>query len=322
MKAKLMNGMLTHTPARERFSLEDIREKFTGIQSHLKNCVNLSSEEKMVLHAEAELLSQTELGRFLIMNDGAISGWWTYYCILGYKNYAITNLLEKFLLEEAPVFLATRERFGHFQSIIRQQIEENSAIDQPMKLATIPGGMAADLLTLDLSGDLNIDNLQFINIDLDDAVLSLAIDLAKQLNSEIPLTCYHEDAWALSAHEEYDLVASNGLNIYVPDREKVVALYKGLFATLKPGGTLVTSTLTPPPYDPQCEWHREKIDQVALARQASVFAQLLQATWSNFCTTPEMLSRLTEAGFVDIKVIPDLANIFPTFVGKKPFKVS
>ncbi|HGC5940592.1 TPA: hypothetical protein ACIZCU_001402 [Legionella pneumophila] len=61
----------------------------------------------------------------------------------------------------------------------------------------------------------------------------------------------------------------------------------------------------------------KNIDQAALARQAGIFAQILQATWSNFCTTDEMTERLTEAGFVDIKVIPDSRNIFPTFVGHK-----
>lgn len=58
----------------------------------------------------------------------------------------------------------------------------------------------------------------------------------------------------------------------------------------------------------------------ALARQAGIFAHILQATWSNYCSTEDMVARLTEAGLVDVKVIPDNANIFPTFVGRKSIK--
>ena len=266
---------------------------------------------------DADQLSQTELGRFLIANNGALSGWWTYYCILGFRQYEITNPVERFLLEEAPVILATRERFGHFQSIMRQVIEKSCYETQPIKMASIPGGMAADLFTLDSNIDLRRCRLQFVNIDLDEAVFSLSQNLAKQLDCKIPLECRHEDAWSLSAKEEFELVASNGLNIYVPQREKVIALYESLLKTLKPGGTLITSTLTPPPPHASCEWNMGRIDQSALSRQAGIFAQILQATWSNYCTTEEMVARLTAAGLVDIKVIPDSRNMFPTFVGYK-----
>ena len=312
-----MGGMLTHTPAKERFSLNDVNDKLLAIQNGLKTHANLTPHAKMQLSIEAEQLSQTELGRFLITNNGALSGWWTYYCILGYKQYEITNPVEQFILEKAPGFLSTRERFGHFQSVMQKVIEKSCHETQPIKMASIPGGMAADLLTLDPKLDLKRGQLQFVNIDLDEAVFSLSQNLAKQLDCKIPLECRHEDAWKLSANEEFDLVASNGLNIYVPEREKVIALYENLLKTLKPGGTLVTSTLTPPPNNAKCEWNMKNIDQTALARQIGIFAQILQATWSNYCTTDEMIERLTEAGFVDIKVIPDSRNMFPTFVGHK-----
>jgi SAM-dependent methyltransferase len=309
--------MLTHTPARERFSLNDVNDKLLAIQNGLRDHATLTPHAKMQLSIEAEQLSQTELGRFLITNNGALSGWWTYYCILGYRQSPITNPVEKFLLEEAPTVLATRERFGHFQTVMREVIEKSCHETKPIKMASIPGGMAADLLTLEPTINLNRCQLQFINIDLDEAVFSLAQELAKALNCKIPLECRHEDAWKLSAREEFDLVASNGLNIYVSEREKVIALYASLLKTLKPGGTLVTSTLTPPPNRAKCEWNMRNIDQPALSRQAGIFAQILQATWSNFCTTDEMVERLTEAGFRNIKVIPDSRNMFPTFVGHK-----
>lgn len=245
-------GMLTHTPSQERFSLNDVKDKLLAIQDSLKNHASLTPHAKMQLSIEAEQLSQTELGRFLITNNGALSGWWTYYCILGHKKSQITNPVENFLLEEAPTVLATRERFGHFQSVMQQVIEKSCHETQPIKMASIPGGMAADLLTLALSVNLNRCQLQFVNIDLDEAVFSLSQELAKTIDCKIPLECRHEDAWKLSAREEFSLIASNGLNIYVPEREKIVALYESLLKALKPGGTLVTSTLTPPPNHAKC----------------------------------------------------------------------
>lgn len=312
-------GMLTHVPSQERPSLNMIHEKLARIEQDIQNHSSLSPTEKIALSNEAKNLSDFELGRFLIANQGALSGWWTYYCILGYKRYKISNPVEHFLLEEAPIILATRERFGHFQKAIKQIIKENCYNTPAMKIASIPGGMAADLLTLDLDIDPKKCLLEFVNIDLDSSMFTIAKELAATTKCNIPLNCYCQDAWLLDFKEQFDLVASNGLNIYVSKREKVVALYKSIVKTLKPGGALVTSALTIPPGRKEiCEWNFAKIDETALARQARIFTQILQATWSNFCSTEDMVSRLKEAGIIDIHVIPDSRNMFPTFVGRKP----
>lgn len=218
------------------------------------------------------------------------------------------------------MILATREQFNHFQTIMRKVIDEHCYETQPIKIATIPGGMAADLLTLEPHIDLKRCQLKFINIDLDGAVLSLSKELASTLGCKIPLECRQKDAWTLETENEFDVVTSSGLNPYVPQREKVVALYEGFLKALKPGGTLITSALTPPLSNPLCEWNKKNINMEALARQAGIFAHILQATWSNYCSTEDMVARLTEAGLVDVKVIPDNANIFPTFVGRKSIK--
>jgi SAM-dependent methyltransferase len=311
--------MLTHVPNQERPSFDMIKEKIGRIQCGIQNNLLLSSAEKMALSNEAKKLSEFEFGRFLIANQGGWSGWWTYYCILGYKQYRISNSLDRFLLEEAPTVLATRERFCHFQKVIKQVIDNNCHNTPTMKLASIPGGMAADLLTLDLEIDPKKCRLEFVNIDLDSSVFALAKNLAAVTKCKAAFTCQCQDAWSLDSKNEFDLVASNGLNIYVPERKKVIALYESIIKALKPGGTLVTSALTIPPHRKEpCEWNFANIDQTALARQAGIFAHILQATWSNFCTTQDMIARLTEAGIVDVHVIPDRGNIFPTFVGRKP----
>tara|TARA_B100000989_G_C19532054_1_gene470628 strand:- start:6206 stop:6673 length:468 start_codon:yes stop_codon:yes gene_type:complete len=154
---------------------------------------------------------------------------------------------------------------------------------------------------------------------LDNSVFSLAQQLAAQLNVNRPFELRCQDAWELKEHNEFDVVLSNGLNIYVPERQRVIALYESILQTLRPNGTLVTSVLTPPPgKGADCEWNFDEIDKTALVRQAGIFAHILQATWSNYCTTEDMISRLQEAGLVDIEVIPDARNMFPTFVGRKP----
>ncbi len=309
--------LITHVAAGERPSLSAIADKLMRIQEGLKNQTTLSASERARLSKEAEHLSEFELGRFLIANQGALSGWWTYYCILGFKKKKITNPVERFLLEEAPIILATRERFGHFQNITRQLIETYSHTTPQIKIATMPGGMAADLLTLKGINPARCQ-LQFVNIDLDASVFSLAQQLAAEMNCIVPLEFRKEDGWSLKAREEFDVVLSNGLNIYVPEREKVIALYESILKTLKPGGTLVTSALTPPlSMGASCEWRHDEIDKTALARQVGIFAHILKATWSNFCTTEEMFKRLQEAGFADIRVIPDRRNMFPTFIGHK-----
>ncbi|MCH9643421.1 MAG: class I SAM-dependent methyltransferase [Gammaproteobacteria bacterium] len=317
--ARFFSDVITHVPAMERPSMSMIRNKLNLIQQSLQQNTALSNTQKAELSAVAEQLSQFELGRFLIKNQGALSGWWTYYCILGYRQYPISNPVEHFILEEAPTVLATRERFTHFQKAIRQTIMDRSQTSHSISVASIPGGMAADLLTLDCPVEPERCQLQFVNIDLDGSVFDLAKKLARDVDCSTPLECYCEDAWQLTQRNQFDVLASNGLNIYVSDRERVIALYKSFLKTLKPGGTLVTSTLTPPPGQSEaCEWDFDNIDQAALAKQAGIFAHILQATWSNFCTVDEMMDRLSEAGLTDITVIPDSRRMFPTFVGIKP----
>lgn len=54
----------------------------------------------------------------------------------------------------------------------------------------------------------------------------------------------------LDKRETFHLIASNGLNIYEPEDDRVIQLYRGFHDALKPGGVLITSALTPPPTTP------------------------------------------------------------------------
>jgi hypothetical protein len=70
-----------------------------------------------------------------------------------------------------------------------------------------------------------------------------------------------------SAHQvaNYDICVSNGLNIYVAEPERRIALYRFLQKMLVSDGMLITSALTWPPGGPKTsEWALDKVDMTGL----------------------------------------------------------
>src|SRR5690606_33975587 len=107
-----------------------------------------------------------------------------------------------------------------FQTLLLKNIRANSVV------CSIPCGMMADLLTLNLPG--TVEELRFVGIDLDATVFQLAQDLAKKLGCRVPCSFFQKNAWELEFKNEFDLITTNGLNIYEEDDSRVVALYRGL----------------------------------------------------------------------------------------------
>ena len=185
-------------------------------------------------------------GRFLLENKG-INGYWTHYMVMHPQRGRLTGLnsegqsfteLETFLLDNAPTLLATQQRFVHFQTYLQHEVKNNR------RLASIPCGSMGELLTLDFA---QVDHVKLVGIDLDQTSLNSSEKLAKKLGLSDFVELFKEDAWQLSAAESFDVITSNGLNIYEPDDEKVTELYKQFYLALVPKGTLVTSFVTPPP---------------------------------------------------------------------------
>src|SRR5262245_66313047 len=108
-------------------------------------------------------------------------------------------------------------------------------------MASVPCGVMADLLTLKYPPGCSIHLAGF---DLDDESSSLASKCAAQ--NGLPVQLSREDAWKLSACGRFDVLASNGLNIYEPSDDRVTSLYAAFGSAMKPGGLLVTSFLTTP----------------------------------------------------------------------------
>ena len=131
-----------------------------------------------------------------------------------------------------------------------------------------------DLLARDYRGR---SGVTLIGIDIDEESLAAArLADAYGLARVASFVC--EDAWSLTANGAYDLLASNGLSIYEPTDARVTSLYRAFARALKPGGTLVTSFLTPPPtVDPTSPWDMRRIDPVALRLRKLVFVYILDA---------------------------------------------
>lgn len=264
-----------------------------------------------------EQFQQFELGRFIILNAG-VDGYWTHYIMSYPEKGARTGLssddqpicsFEKRMLETFPVLLATQQRYQIFQNELQKNIRENTTF------ASLPCGLMTDLLTLNYK---DVKNFNLVGIDLDPNSLWKALLFAQQLGLEAKAKFLLRDAWKLDTEQEFDVLTSNGLNIYEPSDEKIVALYQQFYKTLKKGGTLITSFLTPPPIvTKDSEWLMEKINKEDLLLQKIVLGDIVQAKWQCFRSSELTQQQLEAAGFSAIEFIYDTAHIFPTVVARR-----
>jgi SAM-dependent methyltransferase len=300
---------LTHSSP-DILTKEDIAEEMNQIKTRLMVQFKDNPQQLESLLKSVDELSDFELGRFAIKNKGALSGYWTWYVILGYKRSDSTSPLEQFIIEKSPTVLATQERFKIFQTLLTKYIQSNSTV------CSIPCGMMADLFTLNLPDKVN--GVRFVGIDIDKTVFDLARDLAKKLKVRFPYDFFYKNAWDLNIENEFDIITSNGLNNYEKDDDKVVALYRGLHTALKAKGRLICSALTlPPVFGKESEWDMDKIDKDNLLEAATLFSTILEATWANFRTSEKTSAQLREAGFKNIEIHWDSQKIFPTFSAQK-----
>lgn len=262
-------------------------------------------------------LTAFDFGRFLLQHQGA-NGFWTDYFLTHPCHGRKTGLnnaqqqftaLESFILDQAPLMLATQERFLHF-------LEENQrAVKDGATLACIPCGMMGELLYLNYTG---INNIRLVGIDLDKQAIGDAKNLAQQKKLSHFTKFAQKDAWHLNIKNEFDLISSNGLSIYEPNDDKVFALYESFYNALAPHGKLVTSFLTYPPNFPElCEWEMQKINPADALLQRIIFADVLNAKFQCYQTSATTKKHLSKIGFKEIHFIYDQAKMFPTVVAAK-----
>lgn len=254
-------------------------------------------------------LNSFELGRFLTSNLG-LNGYWTSYVLLYPDNGRVTRLssdgtpltqLESWLLDRCPIILATQERFRIFRRLTQPLIHAG------MQLASIPSGLMDDLLGLNYLG---AKDVVLTAVDLDPASLRYAQANYERSGQLVKAEFEQLDAWNLASHERWDLVTSNGLNIYIEDDDRCADFYRSIAQALRPNGTFIVSFITPPE-----EWHPFNYDD--LAYQRFLFREVVPAKWQ--CVRNESLTRsqLVAAGFDVITIEYDKQRMFPAVVARK-----
>ncbi|MGY6216468.1 class I SAM-dependent methyltransferase [Methylolobus aquaticus] len=164
-----------------------------------------------------------------------------------------------------------------------------------------------DLLTLDYSG---AEDVVLTAVDLDPDSLSGAEANYRQRNPPVTIECEARDAWNLESADRWDLITSNGLNIYVEDDERCTDFYRSVSRALRPEGVFIVSFITPPD-----EWQPTSASD--LDYQRFLFQEVLPVKWT--CVRDEVKTRqqLTQAGFEVISVTHDEQRMFPAVVAKK-----
>lgn len=301
-QSAIASNLITHQDDKhDTLTSNDIQK----IEGRLKSTQGLT----LPLEEELELLHQMtefELGRFLLKNGG-ISGYWTAYWLIHGPQKQLSHPLENWLINHAPAFMASRERYKIFSTETQKRLKPD------MKLASIPCGLLDDLLHLDYS---RAPNAEIYGFDLDTESIELAQDNAKKYGKESNAHIETRDAWNLNAQEEFDIITSNGLNFYEPDDAKVVELYKSFYGALKEGGVLITSFLTPPPQlDPNSTW--KNFNLADIQKQKAIFRDIMDARWSAMRSEELTHSQLEAAGFKVREIIYDRQGLFPTVIAEK-----
>jgi SAM-dependent methyltransferase len=266
-----------------------------------------SDAEKAGLHAFLGTLANSPFWAYLVVNGG-LNGDWTDYIINRYRDDRSIAGMERFF--SLPLQKATRQRDAHFRTVLLQHLKPG------VRIASIPCGFMRDVLSLPFpeGGTFKLDGY-----DLDEEALEGARALAVQYGVLAHCNFAKADAWELgaAAAAHYDVCVSNGLNIYVAEPERRIALYRSFQRMLVPGGILITSALTWPPGGPKIsEWVLDRVDMAGLLLTQRIYG-LIEPRWSTFCSTAEMTAQLEAAGFTNIRMVPDAANMMPTFVANK-----
>lgn len=284
-----------------------LEKRASDIRQRIEKTPSYDRLEALKILDELQTFS---LGRHLILHS-SLNGYWTRYCVADQAMNRKTALrngfgqLEDFILNRAPTMQATQERFDIFRR------ETQAILHDEISIASIPCGLMDDLLSLDYSQTANIRR---VGLDIDPELVEGALANAKiyALKAE----AYLADAWNLRAYaKQFDLITSNGLNIYVDNQEHELELYRSFAAALKPGGWLITSFLTPPPsMDRNSPW--QVIDRAALLRQKIIFSDVLNANWRVFRSEAQMRELLALAGFEVLNVSYDRQKLFPAVVAR------
>lgn len=256
-------------------------------------------------------LSEFPLGKFLLQNKG-LNGYWTDYVVHYPYKEKLSGVdstgrpltgFEKMLLETKALLTMTQQRAVIFKQNIQRHIKDGAC------LCSVPCGLMRDLLALDFT---RYRDFQLTGIDLDVHALEGARKLAQEYNLSERVEFFQYDAWNLQFEDKFTLLTSNGLNIYEPDDNRVIALYGQFFKTLIPDGILVTSFM-----NSENGWKIALADEKYLLKRKIIFFDVLGVKWGYARTIETTKLQLESVGFRNIEFYFDEMHMFPTAIAQK-----
>ncbi|NQY80597.1 MAG: methyltransferase domain-containing protein [Candidatus Caenarcaniphilales bacterium] len=270
---------------------------------------------KNTLFTLIDQMQDIEIAKYLIENQ-SLNGYWTSKLINKPETKdEYKNELEKWFYTECPTLVASQERYRIFQDLAQEYINKKAPDLDCFSALSIPCGLMDDLLELEYN---SAKDYKLTGLDLDSESLNLAKANAETKNISEKVTLIEEDAFNIKFNNQFDLIISNGLNIYIQDEDKHSKLFNKLAKALKPGGLLITSFLTHPPLgSEESHWDINGIGAENLQIQYKIFVEILEAKWQVYKTEKEMQLMLKRHGLKAIKFFYDKYKIFPTVIAYK-----
>ncbi|WP_017578125.1 SAM-dependent methyltransferase [Nocardiopsis kunsanensis] len=278
----------------------------------------LRASDRLLLGLDEELeilaeLQKFPLGRFLLRNQG-LNGYWTSYIFRFEPGRPTSSPMEEWLLTRS-LLSGARERFQRSREEIARSITDGAV------LASVPCGVMDDLLRQDYG---SAPGVRLVGVDLDTESLALAEEEARARGLGDRSEFIRADAWDLGINAEFDLLVSNGLNMYEPDGDRLIELYRNFARALRPGGRLLVSFLTPPPPPPweapqrAAEWERYGIAEEDLRRELALFGDIIQAKYLNFVSESDTRAQLERAGLTVESMNYSDGGVLPIVSAVKP----
>lgn len=304
-----MDTVISHGTGSDGAPLEDV---VLAVERRLRS----SDRLLLGLDEELEILAELQkfpLGRFLLRNQG-LNGYWTSYIFRFEQGAPTASPMEEWLLTRS-LLSGARERFHRTKGEIARSITDDAV------LASIPCGVLDDLLQQDYG---EAAGVRLVGVDLDSESLAWAEQEAKIRGLGERCTFVRSDAWKLGIEAEFDLLVSNGLNMYEPDSDRLVELYHNFARALRPGGRLLVSFLTPPPPPPwedprrASEWEGYGIAEEDLRRELALFGDIIQAKYLNFVSESDTRAQLERAGLVVESVNYSEGGVLPIASAVRP----
>jgi SAM-dependent methyltransferase len=241
-------------------------------------------------------LLEFELGRYFVLNQG-LDGNWSHFIAYEYpklpENLKPKPSMERMLTEVLGDF-ELKVRLEMAKEILQRELKEGISI------LSVPCGIMAALSTLDFS---KLSQFRLYGVDIDQEVIKRAKVFSEKngVGKHTEFAC--KDAWNLNLENQFDLALTMGLNVFIEDSKKVIALYKSLHTTLKKGGKVLVSFMTPYSFrDPNTERDLSSLDPAAVRLQRMVVTEIVQSRVVNFCSSSQIRDQLHTAGFSKVEI--------------------